>query len=138
MKGHNHFPGVTLTAKIYTIGTGPDSDADYVDVNDARRQNALSCGPRILTFYLYLSDVEEGGETNFPRLGSGGVAVTPKRGRAVLWPSTMSDNLERQDPRTHHEAKAVSGCTWGILSQLLIIIIIIVIIIIIISDNKLL
>ena len=25
----------------------------------------LASGPRILTFFLYLSDVEEGGETNF-------------------------------------------------------------------------
>ena len=31
--------------------------------------NELACGPRILTFFLYLSDVEEGGGTNFPRLG---------------------------------------------------------------------
>ena len=33
--------------------------------------NELSCGPRILTFFLYMSDVEEGGETNFPILGIG-------------------------------------------------------------------
>jgi hypothetical protein len=31
-------------------------------------QRKLACGPRILTFFLYLSDVEEGGETNFPRI----------------------------------------------------------------------
>ena len=29
----------------------------------------IPCGPRILTFFLYLSDVEEGGETAFPTLG---------------------------------------------------------------------
>lgn len=75
------------------------------------RQNRLSCGPRILTFYLYLSDVEEGGETNFPRIN---IAVKPKRGRAVLWPSTMNDNLEAQDPRTHHEARPViKGKKYG-------------------------
>lgn len=33
--------------------------------------NELACGPRILTFFLYMSDVEEGGETNFPTLGIG-------------------------------------------------------------------
>lgn len=33
----------------------------------------LACGPRILTFFLYLSDVEEGGETNFPTLNIGNI-----------------------------------------------------------------
>lgn len=69
-----------------------------------RRQVLLSCGPRILTFFLYLSDVEEGGETHFPRLG---LKVKPRRGSAVLWPSTYSDALETQDPRTIHEALPV-------------------------------
>eukprot|EP00596_Hydrurales_sp_CCMP1899_P003992 CAMPEP_0119052366 /NCGR_PEP_ID=MMETSP1177-20130426/73689_1 /TAXON_ID=2985 /ORGANISM="Ochromonas sp, Strain CCMP1899" /LENGTH=458 /DNA_ID=CAMNT_0007031911 /DNA_START=271 /DNA_END=1644 /DNA_ORIENTATION=+ len=50
-------------------------DADQADVN-------LACGPRILTFFLYLSDVEEGGETNFPLLN---ISVKPKKGRALLW-----------------------------------------------------
>lgn len=58
------------------------------------RQNKLSCGPRILTFFLYLSDVEEGGETVFPSLN---ISVSPKRGRALLWPSTMDHDLELQD-----------------------------------------
>jgi hypothetical protein len=49
-------------------------------------------------------DVEEGGETNFPRID---IAVKPKKGRAVLWPSVMDDNLLQQDARTHHEAKPV-------------------------------
>jgi len=38
-----------------------------------RDQNGLVCGPRILTFFLYLSDVEEGGETSFSLLGHEGV-----------------------------------------------------------------
>lgn len=46
------------------------------------------CGVRILTFYFYLNDVEEGGGTNFPNLN---LTVTPKRGRAVMWPSVYDD-----------------------------------------------
>ena len=64
----------------------------------------LACGPRILTFFLYLSDVEEGGETSFPSLG---ISVKPKKGRALLWPSTLDADPEAQDMRTFHEAKPV-------------------------------
>lgn len=75
------------------------------------RQVQLSCGPRILTFFLYLSDVQEGGETVFPNLN---IAVKPKKGNAILWPSTMNDNLEQQDPRTNHEARpVVRGIKYG-------------------------
>mmetsp|Transcript_5321 Transcript_5321/g.6946 ORF Transcript_5321/g.6946 Transcript_5321/m.6946 type:complete len:501 (+) Transcript_5321:69-1571(+) len=61
-------------------------------------------GVRILTFFLYLSDVEEGGETAFPRLG---LKVKPKKGRAILWPSVTNENPDAQDMRTFHEALPV-------------------------------
>lgn len=64
----------------------------------------LISGPRILTFFLYLSDVEEGGETAFPTLN---LAVKPKKGKALLWPSVLNHNLEAQDPSTMHEARPV-------------------------------
>ena len=64
----------------------------------------LPAGPRVLTFFLYLSDVEEGGETNFPSLN---ISVKPKRGRAVLWPSTLDHAPDTTDRRTLHEAKPV-------------------------------
>ena len=54
------------------------------------------------TFFLYLSSVDEGGETSFPGLG---LAVKPARGKALLWPSVYDDNLENIDQRTIHEAK---------------------------------
>eukprot|EP01041_Mallomonas_annulata_P013429 gene13429-28478_t len=66
--------------------------------------NLISCGPRVLTFFLYLSDVEEGGDTNFPTLG---ISVKPKKGRALLWPSTLNHWPNRIDGRTTHEAKQV-------------------------------
>jgi len=68
-------------------------------------QVRLSCGPRILTFFLYLSDVEEGGETGFPQLG---INVKPKKGSALLWPSTLDSNPEQIDHRTLHEVSGKS------------------------------
>ena len=67
-------------------------------------QRKLACGPRILTFFLYLSDVEEGGETNFPRMG---LKVPPAKGKALLWPSVLDEDLTRQETKTFHEALPV-------------------------------
>ena len=64
----------------------------------------LACGPLILTFFLYLSDVEEGGETAFPTLG---LTVKPKRGRALLWPGVSDLQPGSIDHRTLHEARPV-------------------------------
>jgi prolyl 4-hydroxylase len=61
-------------------------------------------GPRILTFFLYLSDVEEGGETYFNKLD---LAVKPKKGRALVWPSVQNEQPDYWDDRMHHEAKPV-------------------------------
>ena len=69
------------------------------------------CGPRAFTFFLYLSDVEEGGGTNFPYLN---ITVMPKKGSAVLWPHGLDSDPRTKDHRTHHEAMPViKGMKWG-------------------------
>lgn len=66
------------------------------------------CGPRILTFFLYLSDVEAGGGTEFTKLGH---KISPKVGRAVLWPSVYDSDPNEMDPRTSHAALPVEAGT---------------------------
>ena len=61
-------------------------------------------GHRILTFFLYLSDVEEGGETRFTKLG---LDVKPRKGKALIWPSVLNDNPLKWDSRMYHEARDV-------------------------------
>jgi prolyl 4-hydroxylase len=69
------------------------------------------CGVRILTFYMYLNDVEEGGGTEFPYLN---LTVTPKRGRAALWPSVLDSDPNKKDYRTNHQAlPVVKGVKYG-------------------------
>ena len=67
----------------------------------------MQCGPRVYTMFLYLSDVEEGGGTKF----DSGFTVTPKKGRAVLWPATKNDEPFVSDDRTYHEALPVTKGT---------------------------
>lgn len=58
----------------------------------------------MFTFFIYLSDVEEGGETRFPYLN---ISVHPKKGRALLWPSVKDAEPINMDTRTQHEARPV-------------------------------
>lgn len=83
----------------YEPGQFYNTHHDYIEHQEKR-----NCGPRILTFFLYLSDVEEGGGTDFPDLG---ITVMPKRGRALLWPSVLNDKPLKKDFRTKHQALPV-------------------------------
>jgi len=68
-------------------------------------------GPRILTAFLYLNDVAAGGGTNFDQYN---VTVIPRRGRVVLWPSTLNESPIKPDWRTTHQAlPVVEGVKYG-------------------------
>lgn len=76
----------------------------YRSHHDTAARDTSPAGPRIMTFFLYLTDVEEGGETYFNQLGFG---VKPKRGRALVWPSVSDDDPTYWDRRMYHEAQDV-------------------------------
>lgn len=57
-------------------------------------------GARVYTFFMYLNDVDEGGGTRFADLG---VTVPARKGSAVLWPSVMNEDPDRDEPLTNHE-----------------------------------
>lgn len=65
-------------------------------------------GPRILTVFLYLNDVQEGGGTRFESLGHTSMA---KRGKAVIWPSVLNDDLEAIDDWTYVSCSYTDCCT---------------------------
>ena len=68
-------------------------------------------GARVITIFLYLNDVEEGGATNFPHLG---FEVLPRKGMALIWPSVQNSNPRLSDPRTSHGALMVTkGIKYG-------------------------
>ena len=69
------------------------------------------CGGRMLTFYVFLNDVEEGGELRFTDLD---IEIKAKRGRAVIWPSVLDKDLNIRQDLTFHEAMPVKrGKKYG-------------------------
>jgi prolyl 4-hydroxylase len=62
-------------------------------------------GVRLLTFLVYLDDVEDGGGTNFPQLN---ITVQPKRGRALLWPNVLDEDPNAEEKRTQHQSLPVN------------------------------
>jgi len=75
-------------------------------------------GPRVFTFFMYLNDPEDGGETAFPLIpspdGAGHLVVKPKLGHALLWPSVLHERPMEADDRTDHEAMPVhKGIKYG-------------------------
>ena len=74
---------------------------DYIEAHTERNP-----GPRVLTAYLYLNDVEAGGGTNFPQLD---ITVMPKRGRLLLWPSVLDEDPNKKDYSTTHQALPVEA-----------------------------
>lgn len=128
----------------YNPGGYYRNHSDFIDEH-LKGPIGQAIGPRLLTVYIYLNDPNNstkygepnmalhdatsgflGGETHFTELN---LTVTPKRGRAIMWPSVLevqhapieingelySTHGEWQkDTRTHHEAREVtSGTKYG-------------------------
>jgi prolyl 4-hydroxylase len=92
----------------YTEGQFYTTHHDYLD----NSEKTLG-GPRVVTVFVYLSDVEEGGGTEFPYIGNG-ITVQPKRGRVLIWPSVLDEAPDEPDDRTEHQAlPIIKGTKYG-------------------------
>ena len=61
-------------------------------------------GPRVFTVFVYLTDVVDGGETEFPILGK---KFKPVAGSAILWTNLKEeDGIFTKDSRMDHQANA--------------------------------
>ena len=93
----------------------PHFDACSEDTDEfqdcvANEQN-VGWGKRAYTFFIYLNDVEEGGETYFTRLNKG---FKPKKATAILW-NNLTDDKSKAHPYSKHAGMPVKkGVKWAI------------------------
>ncbi|KAL4278921.1 hypothetical protein GQ457_03G037870 [Hibiscus cannabinus] len=116
--------GEGLQVLHYEVGQKYDAHFDYF-VDEFNTKNG---GQRMATVLMYLSDVEEGGETIFPaakgnvsdvpwwnelsECGKQGLAVKPKMGDALLFWSMRPDAT--LDPSSlHGGCPVISGNKWS-------------------------
>jgi prolyl 4-hydroxylase len=93
--------GETMQGQLYEVGQEFRNHNDYFN-GDAYYNHCLYSGQRTYTFMIYLNDVEEGGETDFPTLGK---QFAPKKGMAVIWRNSEGQTTE--NPATLHAGKPV-------------------------------
>lgn len=76
----------------------------YKPHHDQNSPRSSAWGPRIYTVFFYLSDVEEGGETNFPTVN---VTIKPKKGSVLIWSNILNEDLNKRDEKTSHQSLPV-------------------------------
>jgi hypothetical protein len=94
---------------------------EYAWKEPIRDPLAVLAGPRVLTMFHYLSDVEEGGETAFAGPDATGrtkrLTVTPKKGKVIVW-ANMKPHWRFNEPAAVHSAlpvrkgRKLAGTLW--------------------------
>ncbi|CAB4054112.1 P4HA [Lepeophtheirus salmonis] len=83
-------------------------EPQFIPKSVEETQSPYITGDRMSTFMIYLSDVQKGGNTAFPRLG---VATSPRKGSAVFWHNIKRSG--RSDMHMIHGAcPVVMGSKW--------------------------
>jgi prolyl 4-hydroxylase len=96
--------GEGLQILNYKIGQEYKAHFDFFSSSSRPVSN-----PRISTLVMYLNDVEEGGETYFPKLN---FSVSPQKGMAVYF-EYFYDNQHLNDLTLHGGAPLIIGDKWA-------------------------
>ncbi|WP_449539722.1 2OG-Fe(II) oxygenase [Ferdinandcohnia sp. Marseille-Q9671] len=96
--------GEGLQVLNYKIGQEYKAHFDFFNSASAANNN-----PRISTLVMYLSDVEHGGETYFPKLN---FSVSPQKGMAVYFEYFYNDQ-SINDLTLHSGAPVIMGDKWA-------------------------
>jgi prolyl 4-hydroxylase len=96
--------GEGLQMLNYKIGQEYKAHFDFFSSTSRAASN-----PRISTLVMYLNDVDEGGETYFPKLN---FSVNPQKGSAVYF-EYFYDNQDLNDLTLHGGAPVIKGSKWA-------------------------
>jgi len=82
--------GEDMQVLMYRTGQHYKTHWDYFDPRFPQNQQVLQRGgQRIMTFMVFLNEVDNGGETHFPRVPNedktDSLKIKPKTGRAIIW-----------------------------------------------------
>ncbi|WP_420828144.1 2OG-Fe(II) oxygenase [Cytobacillus citreus] len=102
---HPIINGEGLQVLNYELGEEYKAHFDYFPSGQIQLENG---GQRIATFLMYLNDVEEGGETIFPKIG---LSIVPKKGTALYF--HYGNNKGQVDRLSLHSSVPVTkGEKW--------------------------
>ncbi|HWO96090.1 MAG TPA: 2OG-Fe(II) oxygenase [Bacillus sp. (in: firmicutes)] len=96
--------GEGLQVLNYKIGQEYKAHFDFFS-----SENKLVSNPRISTLVMYLNDVEQGGETFFPKLN---FSISPQKGMAVYFEYFYNDHT-LNELTLHGGAPVIHGDKWA-------------------------
>ncbi|EDV90577.1 GH14105 [Drosophila grimshawi] len=104
MSGFTMYGSEMLQVMNYGLGGHYASHYDFLNATSKTRLN----GDRIATVMFYLSDVEQGGATVFPKIQK---AVFPQRGTAIIW-YNLKENGDFDTNTIHAACPVIVGSKW--------------------------
>lgn len=95
----------------YGVGERYREHLDAYDLTTERGQRCCRLGgQRLVTVLGYLSDVDEGGSTRFPKIG---LDIQPRLGRVVIFENCGEDRSRPQPNSLHAGTKVLAGEKWA-------------------------
>ena len=109
--GIPHAYGETMQGQRYFVGQQFKSHMDWFFTKAPYwKMEAKRGGQGCFTAMIYLNDVEEGGSTDFARIG---VSIPPQRGALLTWNNATSDGVPNEETM-HAGTPVVKGVKYVI------------------------
>ncbi len=88
----------------------PHFDSWLIDGSEKSSRVLKYGGPRIYTALCYLNNIEEGGETIFPKVP---LEIKPEEGKLIIFKNTIGKTNNRDKRSLHGSLPVVKGSKWA-------------------------